>query len=255
MSLDLFDLKQKVAIVTGSSRGLGKVFALGLARAGASVVTCSRSLPRAEVTAREIRERGGQALAVKVDTTVRSQCRSMVAAAVEHFGRLDVMVCNAGISLFNPAEAVTESEWQRTIDANLTGYFHCAQLAARQMIAQKHGGSIVMISSNASIVGFANLMAYCAAKGGVDQLVRSMAVEWGRHNIRVNAINPGYTDNVMADGSLGSEAEQTEVCRLTPLGRYGRRQELLGPVIFLASEASSFVTGTILPVDGGWCAQ
>ena len=256
MSLGLFDLAGKVAIVTGSGRGLGKVFAQGMAEAGARVVTCSRTLSEAETTAQEIRENGGQALALKVDTRIRSQCRDLVTGAVEYFGQLNIMICNAGIAFFSPAEKVSSDEWQQTIETNLTGYFHCAQMAARQMIQQGSGGSIIMTSSNASILGFPGLMAYCASKGGVDQLVRSMAVEWGCHGIRVNAINPGYTDNLMSGlESDASGAEEKEIRQLTPMQRRGKATEMIGPIIFLASEASSFVTGTILPIDGGWSAQ
>jgi NAD(P)-dependent dehydrogenase (short-subunit alcohol dehydrogenase family) len=256
MSLKLFDLTGKVAIVTGSGRGLGKVFAKGLAACGARIVTCSRTLSQAETTAEEIRENDGEALALSVDTTVRSQCRKLVETAVKHFGGLHVLVCNAGVAFFTPAEEISDDEWNRTIATNLSGYFYCAQEVARQMIQQGDGGSIVMISSNASLVGFPGLTAYCASKGGVDQLVRSMAVEWGSRGIRVNAVNPGYTDNLMSGlESDISGAEEEAIGRMTPLQRRGRSEEMLGPVIFLASDASSFVTGTTLLVDGGWCAQ
>jgi NAD(P)-dependent dehydrogenase (short-subunit alcohol dehydrogenase family) len=256
MSLKLFDLTGKVAIVTGSGRGLGKVFAKGMAEAGARVVTCSRTLSEAKATAQDIIDNGGQALALKVDTTVRSDCRELAANTVEHFGELNIMVCNAGIAYFMPAEKIGQDEWKQTIETNLTGYFHCAQMAARQMIKQGGGGSIIMTSSNASMVGFPGLMAYCASKGGVDQLVRSMAVEWGCHGIRVNAINPGYTDNLMSGlESDTSGAEEEEIRRMTPMQRRGKSEEMIGPVIFLSSDASSFVTGTILPIDGGWCAK
>lgn len=256
MSLKMFDLSGKVAIVTGSGRGLGKIFAMGLAKAGADVITCSRTLAEADATAQAIREDGGRAVAVKVDTRNRSDCRTLVTGAVEEFGKLHIMVCNAGVAYINAAEAVDEKQWEQTIATNLTGYFNCAQMAARQMIKQGSGGSIIMTSSNASRVAFPGLMAYCASKGGVDQLVRSMAVEWGCYGIRVNAINPGYTDNLMSGlESDISGTEEAEALKLTPLRRRGKAGEMLGPVIFLASEASSFVTGTVLPVDGGWCAQ
>lgn len=255
MSLELFDLTGKVAVVTGSGRGIGKVLAKGLASAGARVVTCSRTLAEVEATAKEIGEAGGEAFALRVDITERAQCQTLVDATVERFGSLDVMVCNAAYGVMQPAETTTPEAWDETIRVGLTGTFNCAQLAGRQMMKQG-GGSIVVTSSTGSMVAFPGLLAYDAAKGGVDQLVRTLAVEWAGKGIRVNAFNPGYTENVMTD--MAGEREdpwvQLAIEKMTPMGRVGRLAEFVGPVIFLASDASSFVTGVCLPVDGGYCA-
>lgn len=257
MSLELFDLTGKVAVVTGSGRGLGKTFAKGLADAGARLVTCSRTLEESESTAQEIRDRGGEAFAMRVDTAVRADCQALVDQAVERFGALDIMVCNAAIAVLKSAEETEEDEWNQVMDVDLKGYFNCAQLAARQMMKQGTGGSIVMTSSNASLVAFPGLLAYSAAKGGVDQMVRSMAVEWASKGIRVNAFNPGYTENVQT-GMVGEREDpwvQDAIKKRTPMGRVGRVTEFVGPVVFLASDASSFITGVVLPVDGGYCAM
>lgn len=194
---------------------------------------------------------------MRVDTSVRADCQALVDGAMERFGKLDVMVCNAAICILKSAEETEEDEWDRVIDIDLKGYFNCAQLAARQMMRQGSGGSIVMTSSNASLVGFPDLLAYSAAKGGVDQMVRSMAVEWGGKGIRVNAFNPGYTENVMT-GMVGEREDpwvRNAIEKMTPMGRVGRETEFVGPVIFLASDASSFISGVVLPVDGGYCAM
>ena len=166
----LFDLTGKVAVVTGSGRGLGKAIALGLGEAGASVVVCSRTLAEAQITAEEIAAAGSPSLAVQVDTGDRTSCERLIEATVAKFGKLDVMVNNAGIDIIEPAEDVTEEAWDLVVNINLKGYFNCSQLAARQMLKQGTGGSIINNSSIAAEVGIAGLSAYAAAKGGVNQL-------------------------------------------------------------------------------------
>jgi NAD(P)-dependent dehydrogenase (short-subunit alcohol dehydrogenase family) len=252
MKSKLLDLTGKVGIVTGSSRGLGKTIAIGLAECGAKVVTCSRNVTEAEATAKEIRDQSNEAFAMRVDTSVRADCQILIDETIRRYGKLDIMVCNAGISTYTAVEDVEEEEWNNIMDINLKGYFNCAQLAARQMMKQGTGGSIVMNSSNNSLVGYPGLFTYSVSKGGVDQMVRSMALEWGNRGIRVNAINPGWMETSMSGGKRDPEMER-EIKKLTPMGRRGFARELIGPVVFLASEASSFVTGISLVVDGGWC--
>ena len=256
MSRQLFDLTGKVVIVTGSGRGLGKAIARGVGAAGAAVVVSARTAKEVETTAGELRDAGITVAAVPFDATIRSDCQRLIEETIRRFGKLDVIVVNHGISEARPAEDVDEESWQRIMHVNLTGAFNCAQLAARQMIAQGRGGSIIFISSTASLVGFRNLLAYGASKGGVDQMMRQMAVEWGTHNIRVNAINPGYTTHDVrgTESRHADPALNEEIKRMTPLERRGTPEEFVGPAIFLASEASSFVTGVALPVDGGYCA-
>lgn len=252
----LFDLHGRVAVVTGSGRGLGRVMARGLADAGASVVTCSRTLEEAQDTAAAIRTSGGNATAVRTDTTDRASVEHLVAVAVSSYGRLDVLVNNAGTDAIEPVEVVSVEHWNMVLDTNLTGYFHCAQAAGRQMLTQRSGGSVINISSIAGLVGIPGLTSYSAAKGGVDQMTKVMAVEWAQRGVRVNAIAPGYFENIMstAGDEHANPEKQRQVLTFTPMGRRGRPDELVGPVVFLASDASSYVTGAVLYVDGGYTA-
>ena len=253
----LFDLSNQVAIVTGSGRGLGACIARGLAGAGASVMVCSRTQAEVERIAAEIVRNGGKAAAVVADTSDRANCQRLVDQTVSRFGKLDVLVNNAGIDSIGPAEDLTDDAWERVVDTNLKGYFMCSQIAARQMLAQGTGGSIINNSSICSVIGVNGLTVYSATKGGVNQLTRVMAVEWAKRGIRVNAIAPGYFDNIMQDATAehASSDKQKQVIAFTPMGRRGQPEELIGPVIFLASEASSYVTGAVLFVDGGYTAQ
>lgn len=253
----LFDLTGKVAIVTGSGRGLGKAIAVGLADAGASVVVCARTLAQAVETAAEIAAKGGQSLALQVDTGDRASCERLVTETVARFGKLDVLVNNAGIDIIEPAESVSEDAWDEILNINLKGYFNCSQFAARQMLAQGTGGSIINNSSIAGEVGIAGLSAYAAAKGGINQLSRVQAVEWAPKGIRVNVFSPGYFDNIMAGATDEHRRpeKRNQVLAFTPMGRRGRPDELIGPVVFFASDASSYVTGAVLLVDGGYTAQ
>jgi NAD(P)-dependent dehydrogenase (short-subunit alcohol dehydrogenase family) len=251
----LFDLSDRVAVVTGSARGLGKAMAAGLAGAGASVVICSRTAEEADETAHEITRRGGSAEPTTVDTSSRESCEALIEFAIGRFGRIDVLVNNAGIDIIKPAEEIGADEYQQIIDINLSGYFHTSQVAGRRMLEQG-SGSIINNSSIASGVGIHGLVAYGAAKGGVNQLTRVMAAEWGSRGVRVNAIAPGYFDNIMrgAGDEHARPEKQEQVITFTPLARRGLPDELIGPVVFLASPASSYVNGAILYVDGGYTA-
>lgn len=253
----MFDLSHRVAIVTGAGRGLGAAIAQGLALAGAAVMICSRTQSQLDATAGDIARGGGTVAALVADTSDRRSCQRLVDKTVERFGRVDILVNNAGIDIISPAEEVTDEAWEQVVGINLKGYFLCSQLVARQMLRQGTGGSIINNSSICSAIGVHGLTAYSAAKGGVNQITRVMAVEWAKKNIRVNAVAPGYFENVMpgaADEHARSE-KQKQVIAFTPMGRRGRPEELIGPVLFLASAASSYVTGAILFVDGGYTAQ
>jgi NAD(P)-dependent dehydrogenase (short-subunit alcohol dehydrogenase family) len=252
----MFDLDGKSVIVTGSGRGLGKTISKGLAGLGASLVVCSRTAEEAESTAAEIQSDGGNAVAVTTDIADRDSCKHLVEVAVDRFGGVDVLVNNAGITSIEPAEEAKPESWSKLLDVNLTGYFHCSQFAAGAMLADSRQGSIVNVSSVAAFVGIPGLLSYSAAKAGVNQMTRSMAVEWATRGIRVNAIAPGYIANVMRDAAadLAKAEKQEEITRLTPMERLGLPEELVGPVAFLASDASAYVTGTVLPVDGGYTA-
>jgi NAD(P)-dependent dehydrogenase (short-subunit alcohol dehydrogenase family) len=255
MSLSRFSLQGKVAIVTGSGRGLGRAIAKGMAEAGAAVVTSARNAAEAQSAADEIVTAGGRAIAVPTDVSDPKACAALVERAVAAFGRLDIMACNAGIILTNPADQATPEELEQTLKINVGGVMYCAQAAAKQMEKQG-GGAIVVTSSNASLVAFPDLLTYNISKGGVDQMVRTLAVEWAPRNIRVNAFNPGYLEHSMtrSEGTVSDPETEAAILRMTPMRRRGKVDEVVGVAIFLASDASSFITGTVLPVDGGWCA-
>lgn len=255
MSLSRFSLAGKTAIVTGSGRGLGRAIAKGMAEAGAAVVTCSRTASEAQAAADEIRAAGGKAKGLRVDTSDREDCFRLVADTLAEFGRLDIMVCNASIDSPGPAERIDQATLEKILAINVGGYLYCCQ-AAYEPMAKQGGGAIVMTSSNGSLVAFPGIAAYCASKGAVDQLVRTLAAEWAPRGIRVNAFNPGYMEHAMT-GTEGYDQDpevMDQVRRMTPMQRRGHVEEIVGPAIFLASDAASFVTGVVLPVDGGWTA-
>ncbi len=253
--MTLFDLSGRVAVITGTSRGIGRELALGFAEAGAIVVGCARSYERAEATAAELRAQGHDTLPVLADVATSEGAEALIQAAVRRYGKLDILVCNAGVNVKKKAIDVTPSEFDKVIGGNLRAYFLCAQAAARQFMRQGTKGAIVMNSSNASVAAFDELTPYCAAKGGIDMLVRGLAAEWGPSGIRVNAFNPGYTNHSMTgEGQAYLAQSAQDIIARTPLRRMAGMKEMVGPAVFLASDAASFVTGTILLADGGWCA-
>ena len=191
------------------------------------------------------------------DISSRSDCRRVVQQAVEHYHLLDIMVVNAAVPKYAPAESVSEQDWNDVMAVGLTGYFNCAQAAGVQMIGQG-GGSIVMMSANMSIIGFADGTPVGTAKAGIDQMCRNLAVEWGGYQIRVNSVNPGYTEHDPSTYEVspgGGEDADEDIRRMTPLGRVATVDEIVGPVVFLASDASSFITGESLMIDGGYFAK
>ncbi|HWZ59263.1 MAG TPA: glucose 1-dehydrogenase [Gemmatimonadaceae bacterium] len=252
----LFSLAGRTAIVTGSGRGLGRTLAHGLAAAGARVVVADRSIESAHVVAAEVTAAGGQAAGTFVDITDRASCTALIAFTTRTFGRLDILVNNAAIDVIEPFTRVAPDNWRQIIDVDLTGAFNCSQLAVAHLLEQGTGGSIINITSLAATAAIHNLAAYSAAKAGLTQLTRVMALELAPHAIRVNAIAPGYLENVMAgaDAEHRNPAKEHHIRAFTPLGRRARLTELVGPVTFLASNASSYVTGATLAVDGGYTA-
>lgn len=245
-------LAGRTAIVTGSSAGIGAAIAKRFAEEGANVVTNSRSLERAEQTASEIREAGGTAIAVEADVTDYEAVESLVDTAVAEFGRLDVMVNNAGLTRIGPAEEIDPADWRTAIDVDLTGVFFGAQLAGRQMIEQDAGGSILNVSSMMGEQGLVKRAPYCAAKAGVNNLTRTLAVEWAQHDIYVNALAPGFIKTDITDQTQSSADYTDEDIRdRTPLGRYGTHEEMATCATFLVGR-DHYVTGEILRADGAW---
>ena len=252
----LFDLSGRVALVTGAGSGLGAVFAEALAEAGAAVVCAGRRLARVQETANRLAQIGCQSLAVSADVTDEAAVAGMIAQAVARFGRFDILVNNAGTAVAGPPEAISLADWQRVVDVNLTGVFLCAREAAKVMIAAGRGGRIINIASILGAVASEPVpaAAYDATKGAVVNLTRDLAVHWAPSGILVNAIGPAYFPSEMTEAFLALPEMRREIERRTPLGRIGRPEELKGAVVFFASEASSYVTGQTLYVDGGWTA-
>jgi 2-deoxy-D-gluconate 3-dehydrogenase len=249
-----FDLDKKVALVTGAGRGLGRHMALALARYGADLAICSRTLSELEGVAREIGDLGQRAFSRRVDATDLRDIREMVDATVETYGRIDILVNNAGVNVPQWAEEVTEEAWDRVMNINLKGLFFCAQAVGQVMIRQKKG-KIINVSSQAGSVGLIRRAAYCASKGGVNQLTRVLAVEWARHNICVNAIAPTFVETPLTKPMLEEKAFRDYVFGNILFDRLARPEDVVGGVLYLASDASDMVTGHILHVDGGWTAH
>jgi NAD(P)-dependent dehydrogenase (short-subunit alcohol dehydrogenase family) len=247
--LDRFRLDGRVAVVTGASSGLGVGFARALAEAGADVVLAARRVDRAESIATEIEATGRRAVAVRTDVTSPEQCTALVQAALDAFGRVDVLVNNAGLGTAVPALRETPEQFREVLDVNLLGAYWMAQACARVM---QPGASIVNIASVLGLVkSWAPQAAYAASKAGLIGLTRDLANQWsGRKGIRVNALAPGYFASEMTD-QIPSEMVQAYLTAHAPLGRIGDQAELDAALVFLASPASSYITGVTLPVDGG----
>jgi NAD(P)-dependent dehydrogenase (short-subunit alcohol dehydrogenase family) len=248
------DISGKTAIVTGASSGLGVVFAEGLARAGANVVIAARRVLKLEKVAAAIEAAGGSVLPVTCDVGDQAAVRAMVDAAVERFGRLDVMVCNAGTAMDGgpSPERLPRAYFDHAVRTNLNGTWYCCQAAARKMLADGRGGSIITMSSVLGLAAAANFpMAYMSTKAAIINMTRAMAASWADRGIRVNALAPGWFPSEMTDAFFAMPAFRRRIVDQTPMGRLGDPSELIGPLLFLASDASSFVTGHTLVVDGG----
>lgn len=250
----LSDLTGKVAVVTGAGSGLGVIFAEALAEAGADIVCADLRLAGVEETARRIQQIGRRTIAIEADVTDEAAVKHMLQVTLERFDRLDILINNAGIAVAGPPEDLALADWQRVVDVNLTGVFLCAREAARVMIESGRGGRIINIASILGAVASEPVpaAAYNATKGAIINLTRDLAVHWAPKGILVNAIGPAYFPSAMTEDFLALPEILSEIERRTPLGRIGRLEELKGPVVFLASDAASYVTGQTLFVDGGW---
>ncbi len=253
--LDQFKLRNKVALVTGAGRNLGRAIAISLAEAGADVVLTSRSLPEIEKTAEEIRKLGRKALAIVMDVTNLSQIERTVQNIIAEFGRIDILVNNAATRSHKPLLEISEAEWRSVIDTNLTGAFLCCKAVGPCMIRQG-GGRVINISSRAGIRGRADVTAYCASKGGLNQLTQALALEWAPYNILVNAVAPGIinTDRSYAGATAIPSIPKERVAGI-PLKRPAELAEILPLVLYFASEACSYTTGQVVLIDGGCSAQ
>ncbi|MEA1925480.1 MAG: glucose 1-dehydrogenase [Candidatus Altiarchaeota archaeon] len=244
-------LKNKVAVVTGSGRGIGRSIAVELAREGARVVVSDLDRGVCESVCDEIRELGSDAIAVECDVSKKNDVDALIEKTMQEFQRVDVLVNNAGVFLIKPLVELTEEDWDLVLGVNLKGVFLCTNAVAKHMIKQK-SGKIISIASIAGEVGFMNASAYCASKAGIINLTRELALELSPHGINVNAIAPGVIATKMTEGLLGDEKTRDVLLASTPLGRVGQPQEIGRAAVFLASGDSDFVTGHTLVVDGGW---
>jgi NAD(P)-dependent dehydrogenase (short-subunit alcohol dehydrogenase family) len=250
----IFDLENRVAIVTGGATGLGRQMAEGLAEMGANLVLCARKKERCEQAAEELRQFGVNVLALGCDVKDPTSVREMVEATISVFGRIDILLNNAGTSWGAPVESMTPEQWHKVIETNLTGTFLCSQAVGKVMISQRRG-KIVNVASIAGLRGSSpelSAIGYSASKGGVVAFTKDLAWKWGMHNIQVNAIAPGWFPSDMSEKVI--ERHRETLLADIPLGRFGGSQDLKGAAIFLASDASDFVTGHTLVVDGGQSA-
>lgn len=253
MDLKMFDLTGKVAMVTGSTRGLGEVAAMALAKAGADVAICGRNETDLKRVSSAVRNLGRKSEGFFLEVTEREKVNQGVERILSHFGRVDILVNNAGTNIRKPVLEYPEDAWDKIIAINLKGYYLVAQAVVPQMIA-RGGGKVIHISSIASKVAIPNTIAYSAAKGGVNAMTRVMALEWSKSGVTVNAIAPTYFETDMVKAVLTNPAYLKYVADRTPMGRPGRLEELEGAVVFFAAPASDFITGQILYIDGGWTA-
>ncbi len=250
---DLFTLKGKTAVVTGAAQGLGKEIALAFAENGAALVLSDIRYPKDTVAA--IQKTGARCVAVQADITAKDQVKAMAQQAAE-YGRVDILINNAGVSQLNytATEDLSKTEWDHIIAINLTGTFLCCKIFGKGMIAAG-GGSIINIATTAGITGVPRAPAYAASKAGVIALTKSLALEWARYHIRVNAVAPHYLETPLTAGLRASEKIYAGLIKQIPMKRFGKPSEIIGAVLYLASQASTYTTGSVMVVDGGYLAQ
>lgn len=253
MGLELFDLTGKVAMVTGSTKGLGETAALALAKAGAAVAVCGRNPADLERVSRAIKALGRNSAGFSLDVTSREKVHQGVKEILDTFGRVDILVNNAGTNYRVPVLEFPEEQWDLIINTNLKGYYLVAQAVVPQMIERGYG-KVINVSSIAGQIALINLMAYASSKGGVNQMTRVMALEWAKLGVRVNAIAPTYFETEMVQQIRNDPERMKYIKERTPMGRFGKLPELEGLVIFLAAPASDFITGQVICIDGGWTA-
>jgi NAD(P)-dependent dehydrogenase (short-subunit alcohol dehydrogenase family) len=254
MAYEKLQLDGKVAVVVGGSSGIGKTIALGLAQAGADVVSSARRIELVKELADEIESLGRRSLRVTCDVADRGSLDGLLKACLDAFGKVDILVNAAGTTKRAPTLDFPEAEWNRIIDTNLTGILRSCQIFGRHMIERRYG-RIINIASMSTFLGLFEVTAYGASKAGLASLTKQLAVEWSGHGVCVNAIAPGWFRTPLSEKLLVGTGRGQEVLMRTPMKRFGELEELVGAAIFLASDAASFVTGTVLAVDGGFLAS
>ncbi len=250
------DLLDKVAIITGARRGMGRTHALALANRGVKIVVSDVSQGDCQKVVDEIHQAGGDAMAIECNVTDKEDIHRMISRTLDRYGRIDILINNAGVVQFKPFLELTEEEWDATLDVNLKGYFLCAQAAAREM-AKRQSGVIVNIASVAMGqvgVGFPQIVHYCASKGGIVAMTEALAVELAPLGIRVNAIAPGMVETPMIEPMKGDKEMMEGTLARIPMKRAGTPEEVSNMVLFLASGAASYITGSTIVIDGGWLA-
>jgi NAD(P)-dependent dehydrogenase (short-subunit alcohol dehydrogenase family) len=254
MTDKLFSLEGRVAVVTGGTSGIGRALSLGLADAGADVVASARRKEQVDKTAGEIEARGRKTLRLASDVSDRGTLETLLAAVLERFGKVDILVNCAGTIKRTPTLDMPEAEWTNILNTNLTGTLRACQVFGRHMLERGYG-RIINIASLNSFVALSEVAAYAASKAGVASLTRSLAVEWSKKGVTVNAVAPGVFRTDLNAQLLDSTPRGQELLMRTPMGRFGKTEELIGATVYLASDAASFVTGQILVVDGGFLAS
>ncbi len=249
-----FDLTGKVAMVTGAGRGMGAHIAESLSRYGADLIICSRTRTELDKVAEKIKANGRKVISYPIDLTQTETLPRMVDECEAQLGGIDILVNNAGINIPQAAEEVTAEAWDTIMSINLKAQFFCAQAVGRRMIQRKKG-KIIMMSSQAGSVGLLKRAAYCSSKGAINQLTRTLAIEWAKHNITINAIAPTFVEGPFTKPMFEDPEFKRYVLSNIPLGRIGQPGDISGAVIYLASSAADLVTGSILTIDGGWTAQ
>jgi NAD(P)-dependent dehydrogenase (short-subunit alcohol dehydrogenase family) len=253
MGLEIFSLEGKTAVVTGASRGFGEAIAIGLAEAGADVVLAARTESALQEVAAKIEALGRKALVVPTDMMDKAAIEALASAAIDTFGKIDILVNNAGLGDSMPFLHLPEDEWDKIMSVNLKGYFLATQAVGQHMFKAK-SGRIINISSAMGETPLPYLTHYAASKGGINSMTKSLAQEWANRGITVNAIAPSYFETDMTESSRENEHANALIMSKTPLSRYGKVEELIGLVIYLAGDNSSYMTGAVIPLDGGWSA-
>jgi len=248
-------LNDKVAIVTGSTKGIGYGIALAYAEAGADLVIVSRNEEECRKVSEKFKAMGRKALPVAADLSCQEDIDRLVNLSLQSYGKIDVLVNNAGTAVTKAAEELEMEDWERVINLNLRGVFFCSQRVGKEMIRLGQGGKIINIASIFGLVGERFILPYCVAKGGVIQLTKALALEWAKYGIQVNALCPGYVKTPMNEKELSDPKIQNHLLKKIPMRRFGEAAEIAPAAVFLGSEGSNYMTGQTLVVDGGWTAE